>query len=189
MNQIYNGNIKKGKVARYFAKNLSNLCILPENSTEGLGSKRKDCWSYVVSAYENTTKNLVVQEKVKLEHSSQIVKVDVEATCWYFNPWHILKVRTELAGPFGTIPQKPWHLGNSTKLDRVIQFNCGKVQTYASYKKNRTWENFNNRGTKMILVSDELWLIANDSKSFTNGSKSIIRNNLGLCKHSKIYFI
>ena len=26
----------------------------------------------------------------------------------------------------------------------------------------------------------------NNSKSFANGSKSIIRNNLGLCKHSEI---
>ena len=39
----------------------------------------------------------------------------------------------------------------------------------------------------MILLSDELWLIANDSKGFKNGSKSIIRNNLGLCKRSEIY--
>ena len=35
----------------------------------------------------------------------------------------------------------------------------------------------------MILLPDELWLKANNSKSFANGSKSIIRNNLGLCKH------
>ena len=38
-------------------------------------------WSYVVSAFENTTKNLVVQGRVQLEHSSHIVKVGVEATC------------------------------------------------------------------------------------------------------------
>ena len=39
-------------------------------------------------------------------------------------------------------------------------------------------------GTKMTLISDKLWLIANNSKSFANRSKSIRRNNLGLCKHS-----
>ena len=32
-------------------------------------------------------------------------------------------------------------------------------------------------------------LIANNSKSFANESKSIIRNNLGLCKRSEIYLI
>ena len=37
---------------------------------------------------------------------------------------------------------------------------------------------------KMILIS-----IANNSKSFANGSKSIIRKNIGLCKRSEIYFI
>ena len=38
----------------------------------------------------------------------------------------------------------------------------------------------------MILLSDELSSKANNSKSFANGSKSIIRNNLGLYKHSDI---
>ena len=32
-------------------------------------------------------------------------------------------------------------------------------------------------------------LIANNSKSFANGSKSIMRNNLALCKSSEIYLI
>ena len=67
-----------------------------------------------------------------------------------------LKETTERPGPFGTMPQKPCHRGKDTKPDRVIQLNCGKVRTHASYKATRTWENFNNRGTKMILFSDEL---------------------------------
>ena len=83
------------------------------------------------------------------------------------------------------MPQELWHPGKDAKLDRVIQLNCGEVRTHASYKATRTWENFNNRGTKMILLSDELWSIANNSKSFANGSKLIIRNNLGFYKHSK----
>ena len=41
----------------------------------------------------------------------------------------------------------------------------------------------------MILLSDELWSIANNSKSFANGTKLIIKNNLGLYKHSDIYLI
>ena len=35
-------------------------------------------------------------------------------------------------------------------------------------------ENFNDRGTKMILVSEELLLIATNSKGFANRRKSII---------------
>ena len=133
------------------------------------------------------TLNLVVQGRVQLEHSSHTVKVGVEAT--HFNPWRILKATAELAGPFGTMPQEPWYPEKGAKPDRVIQCNCGEVCTRASYKTTRTWENFNNRGTKMILLLDELWLIANNSKSFANESKSIIRNNLGLWKHSEIYLI
>ena len=71
------------------------------------------------------------------------------------------------------MPQEPWHPEKDAKLDRVIQLNFGEVCTHASYKATRTWENFNNGGTKMILLSDELGSIANNSKSFTNGSKSI----------------
>ena len=42
---------------------------------------------------------------------------------------------------------------------------------------------------KMIPLLDELWLIANNSKSFVNKSKSIITNNLDLRKSSEIYLI
>ena len=132
---------------------------------------------------------LVVQGRMQLEHSNDIVKVGVKATCKHFKPWHILKETIKPADPFETIPQEPWHPGKGAKLDRVVQLNCGEVHTHASYKTTRTWENFNNRGTKMILLSDELWSIANNSKSFANGSKSIIRNNLGLYKRSDIYLI
>ena len=74
-------------------------------------------------------------------------------------------------------------------LNRIsfIQLNCREVRTHASHKTTRTWRNFSNRGTKIILLSDELWLTANNFKSFANGSKTIIRNNLGLCKHFEIY--
>ena len=189
MSQRYNNNIKRPKPLRYSARDLKNLCILLENSAEGLKSRRERCWHYVVSVFENTPKHLVVQGRMQLEHSSHIVKVGVEATCLHFNSWRILKETIEPAAPFGTMPQEPWHPGKGAKPDRVIQLNCGEVRTHASYKATRTWENFNNRGTKMILLSDELWVIANNSKSFANGSKSIIRNNLGLCKHFEIYLI
>ena len=125
---------------------------------------------------------LVVQGKAQLEHSSHIVNVSAE-------PWHTLKETNEPADPFATISQEPWHPGKDAKPDRVIQLNCGGMRTHASYKATRTWENFNNRGTKMILLSDDLWSIANNFKSFANGSKSIIRNNSGLYKLSDIYLI
>ena len=53
-------------------------------------------------------------------------------------------------------------------------------------KTNRTWENLDIWETKIILLSDELRIIAN-FKSFVNGSKSITRNNLGLSEHFEIY--
>ena len=75
-------------------------------------------------------------------------------------------------------------------LNRIVLCNSirGKWMP-TQVKTTRTWENFNNREAKTILLSEKLLLIANNSKNFVNGSKSIIRNNLGLCKRSEIYFI
>ena len=162
---------------------------MPENSAEGLGSRRERCQCYVVFfVFQNWPKNLVVQGRVQLVHCSHIVTVSVETTSLHFNPWHILKETTKPGVPFGIMPEKPWHSCKSAKPDH-IQLNCREVRTHASYKTTRTWENFNRQGTKMIFLSVELWLIANNSNSFENGSKSIIRNNLDSCKHSEIYFI
>ena len=169
MGQRYNDNIKKPKPLRYSARDPKNLRILLENPAEGVGSRRECCWCYVVSVFENTPKNLVVQGRTQLNHSSQIVMVGVEATCLHFNPWRILKETTEPAGPFETMPQEPWHPGKGAKPDHVIQLNCGEVRTHASYKTTRTWEDFNNWGTKMNLLWDELWLIANNSRVFNIG--------------------
>ena len=127
---------------------------------------------------------LVVQGRAQFEHSSDIVKVGVKVTYLHFKPWHILKKMTKPTGLFGTMPQEPWHHEKDAKPDHVIQLNCRWVCTYTSYKTTRTWENFNNQETKMILLSDELWSIANNSKSFANKSKSILRNNLSLYKCS-----
>ena len=59
---------------------LKNLHILPENSAEGL-TPRRALLELCIMFFENTTKNLVVQGRVQLEHSSHMVKVSVEATC------------------------------------------------------------------------------------------------------------
>ena len=69
---------------------------------------------------------LVLQGKAQLEHISDIVNVGVEATCWHFKPWRILKKTTEPADQFGTIPQEPWHPGKDAKPDHVIQSTAGK---------------------------------------------------------------
>ena len=131
----------------------------------------------------------MVQEKAQLEHNSHIVNVGVEATCSHFKLWRILKEMTEVADLFGSMLQELGHSGKDAKLNHVIQLNCEEVHTHANHEATRRWENFTNWGTKMILLSDELWSIANNSKSFVNGSKSITRNNLGLDKHSDIYLI
>ena len=61
--------------------------------------------------------------------------------------------RPNQQGLFGTLPQEPWHPGKDAKPDRVIQLNRGEVRTHASYKATRTWENFNNRGTKIHVIT------------------------------------
>ena len=132
---------------------------------------------------------LMVQGRGQLKHSSHIVNADVEATCQHFKPWCILKETTELAGPFGTMPQEPWHPGIGAQLDHVIQLTVGKCAPMQVLKTTRTWENFSNQGTKMTLLSDKLWSVVNNSKSFVHRSKSIIRNNLGFHKCSDIYLI
>ena len=40
--------------------------------------------------------------------------------------------------------------------------------THVSYKTTKTRKNFNNQETKIILLSDELWLVTNNSRSFVN---------------------
>ena len=104
------------------------------------------------------------------------------------NPWCILKDTTSLAGPFGSMPQGPWLPGAGTTPDCVIQLNWGEVGTHASYKITRTWENFNNRETKIIFLSDKSWWTTNNFKSFANAGKSLTGNNLGLCKHPQHMF-
>ena len=148
------------------ARNRKNLCILQENSAGESAARvtylsmRIHLKSCCVFPLNYVQLYLMVQGRVQLEHNSHIVKVSIKATCYHFKPWHILKETTKPACPFWTMPQEPWHPGKGAKPDCVIQLNCGEVRTHASYKTTRTWENFNNQGTKLILLSDKLWLIA-----------------------------
>ena len=113
------------------------------------------------------------------------VKVGVEAKWQHFTPQHILTETTKPVGSFATMPHELWHRGKGAKLDHVIQLHCREKRTHPSYKAIRTWENLNTWGSKMIFLSDKLWLIANHAKSLANLSKTIIRNNLGFCNHSE----
>ena len=72
-------------------------------------------------------------------------------------------------GPLRTIPQEPWHPGKGAKPDCVIQLDCVEMRTHASYKTTKTWENFNNPGTKMILLSDERRLIVKTPRDLRTG--------------------
>ena len=44
---VNDGQHKKAKVAKYSATDLKDLCILSENSADGLGSRRECWWGYV----------------------------------------------------------------------------------------------------------------------------------------------
>ena len=67
----------------------------------------------------------------------------------------------QIIEPNETMPQETWHPENGAKPDHIIQINYGEVCICVSYKITKTWENLHNQGTKMILLSDKLWLIAN----------------------------
>ena len=102
---------KKAKSTRHSARDLQNLHILPETLVEGLKSRRGHYWNYVVSAFENTPKNLVVHGRAKQPNQ---------------------RVLLELCHRSRDILEK------GTKLDRIIQLNCEEVRTHTSYKTTRT---------------------------------------------------
>ena len=80
MSQINNDNIKRPKLQDIPLRILKIYTFYQKTKQRALGPGEHR-WSYVVSAFENTTKNLVVQGRVQLKHSSHIVKVSVETTC------------------------------------------------------------------------------------------------------------
>ena len=84
------------------------------------------------------------------------------------------------------MPQEPWHPRKGAKPDRVIQSTAGKC---ASMQVINQPEHGRTSTIDEEKWSSQLWSIANNSKSFANGSKSILRNNLGLYKLSDIYLI
>ena len=77
MSQRYNDNIKRPKShdTQLGILEIYTFCLKIQQRTSGPGERWR---SYIVSVYENTLKNLVVQGKVQLEHISHIVKVGVK---------------------------------------------------------------------------------------------------------------
>ena len=61
------------------------------------------------------------------------------------------------------MPQESWHPGKGAKPDPI---QLREVPNYVICKTTRTLESLNNRGTKMSLFLDELWLIVNNSANF-----------------------
>ena len=90
----YNDNIKRPKPqdTQLGILKIYTSCRKIQKRVSGPGQRY---WRYVVYIFENTPKNLVVQGRAQLEHSSHIVKVGVEATCFHFNPRRILSETTE----------------------------------------------------------------------------------------------
>ena len=87
-----------------------------------------------------------------------------------------MKETNQTVGPFGIMPQESWHPGKGAKPNRVIQLNYGEVRNHAIYKArfiNQNMGELQQKRTKKILLSDELWLIANSSKGFEIWNKSM----------------
>ena len=68
-----------------------------------------------ISLWEYTQKRSGLR-KAQMEHSSHIVKVGVETTCLQFNPWCILKEKTE---PAGFDPPFRWTMINISKYCNI----------------------------------------------------------------------
>ena len=56
--KMSNDKNKKAKAEKKSVMDLKNLCLLLENSVEGLASRRQHCWGYI-SLYENICKKLL----------------------------------------------------------------------------------------------------------------------------------
>ena len=79
MSQIYNDNIKWPKPQDILLRILKIYAFYQKIQQRTLGPTESS-WSYIVSAFENIIKNLVVQGRMQLEHGTHIVKVSVKAT-------------------------------------------------------------------------------------------------------------
>ena len=83
-------------------------------------------------------------------------------------PEHSQTSRNHLNDATGTLTP---YQGPDTMLNQITLSNstAGKCAP----KTTRTRQSFNQRGTKMLLLSDELRLITNNSKRIANGGKLI----------------
>ena len=187
MSQTYNDNLKRPKLqnAQLGILKICTFCLKIQQMALGPGERAAWLMQYV---FENKPKNFVVQGRTQLEHSvTQLRSVPklhgnplIHDLYWRKQPnW---QAHLELCHMNPDILEQ---VLKQIPLSNSIAGKWAHMQVIKQTEHGR----ISNRGTKMILLSDEPWLIANNSKSFVNGSKSIIRNKLSLCKHSQIYLI
>ena len=171
---------KKAKAGRYWGMDLKNFCILPENSAEGLRSRRALLVFHSMSSRirprtlwfkEGCSWSILV---IYLRLMSQL-HAYISTPAVYWRKWPNWQAHLQLCN---RNPNNPERALNQIVLSNSTAGKCTSMQVI----KQPENENLNNWWTKMIL----LMLIANNSKSFLNGSKPIIRHNLGLCKHFEI---
>ena len=112
----------------------------------------KNCWNFNEWLKEERCRSIVITNL-----KSVYAKTSSPDIYW--------RKRTD---PFGAMTLEPWHPGVGTKPDCVIHLNCGDVRIHANCKTTRTWER-PKQGTKVSLLFDELWLIADNSKNLLIG--------------------
>ena len=132
----------------------------------------------------------VVEGRAQIGHSSYIVKVSVlrlhsntsnPGVYWRNRPnqWAHL----QLCHRNSDILEECW---TGSRYPTQLQ---GGLHSCKFIKQPEHGRTSTTKDQKSPPLSDKLWLIANNCKSFANRSKSIIRNNLGLCKRSEMYLI
>ena len=117
-----------------------------------------------------------------MEHSKHILKVGDNTTCNTSSPDIYWRKQLNQQAHLELGHRNPGILGrvlNQIALSNSTATKCAPMQVIKQQECGRT--------STVEELSDKLWLTANNSKSFANRSKSIIRNNLGLFKHSCKY--
>ena len=94
--------------------------------------------------------------RTHLEHSSHMVKVDVEAICKHFKPWRILKETNEPRGPFKTMSQEPWRPGKGVNWIALSNPTAGKsaqMQVIKQTEHERIWDNKNDYLFRRAMIN------------------------------------
>ena len=147
--RAYTVTAQKGqRAARYSARHLKNLDIFPRKLTRGPQVQERELLELQICYWEYS-------QKTNFEIHLPLSYILNETT----KP----VVHLELCHRNSDTMEKV--------LNRVELFNsnvgkCALMQVNQVSKTTITWESFHNQGTKVSLLSDELWLIDNSSKNF-----------------------